>query len=119
MPFNPALGISDFRKLREEDAGYVDKTDFVSRVLSEPTEVTLVRPKQPGQPGVVLEFKVPRARRGETPEQALVAAAAQVRARRYAEELRAAGASPVHELVAVFDGKRAWVQTVDEALGGG
>lgn len=79
----------------------------------------LVRPRQPGQPGVVLELKVPRARRGETPEQALVAAATQVRARRYAEDLRAAGASPVHELVAVFDGKRAWVQTVDEALGGG
>lgn len=79
----------------------------------------MVRPKQPGQPGVVLELKVPRARRGETPEQALVAAATQVRARRYAEELRAAGASPVHELVAVFDGKRAWVQTVEEALSGG
>ena len=79
----------------------------------------LVRPKQAGQPGVVLELKVPRHRRGETPEQALVAAARQVRDRRYAEELRAAGATPVHELVAVFDGKRAWVRTVDEALGSG
>ena len=79
----------------------------------------LVRPKQAGQPGVVLELKVPRHRRGETPEQALVAAARQVRDRRYAEELRAAGAAPVHELVAVFDGKRAWVRTVDEVLGAG
>ncbi|EYF02657.1 hypothetical protein [Chondromyces apiculatus] len=36
--------------------------------------------------------------------------------RAYATELLAAGASPVHELVAVFDGKRAWVRQVDEAL---
>ncbi|HSN99306.1 MAG TPA: AAA family ATPase [Candidatus Nanopelagicales bacterium] len=79
----------------------------------------LVRPRQPGQPGVVLELKVPRHRGGETPEQALVAAAKQVRDRRYAEDLRAAGADPVHELVAVFDGKRAWVKTVDDALAEG
>jgi hypothetical protein len=78
----------------------------------------LVRPRKAGEPGVVIELKVPRWRRGETPEQALVAAARQVRERRYAEELRAAGASPVHELCAVFDGKRAWVETVDEALSG-
>ncbi|HSN96862.1 MAG TPA: AAA family ATPase [Candidatus Nanopelagicales bacterium] len=76
----------------------------------------LVRPKAAGQPGVVLELKVPRKRRGETPEAALAAAARQVRDRRYAEELRAAGAAPVHEMVAVFDGKRVWVRTVEEVL---
>ena len=74
----------------------------------------LVRPRTPGKPGVVLELKV--LRRGETPERALVAAARQVRERRYAAELTAAGASPVHEMVAVFDGKRAWVRTVDQVL---
>jgi Predicted AAA-ATPase/PD-(D/E)XK nuclease superfamily len=74
----------------------------------------LVRPRAPGRPGVVLELKVPQ--RGETPEQALVAAARQVRDRRYAAELLAAGASPVHELVAVFDGKRAWAGRVGELL---
>ncbi|KYF74092.1 PD-(D/E)XK nuclease domain-containing protein [Sorangium cellulosum] len=77
----------------------------------------LVRPRAAGQPGVVLELKVPRKRRGETPEAALAAASRQVRDRRYAEELRAAGAAPVHELVAVFDGKQVWVRTVDEVLG--
>ncbi|XXU41778.1 PD-(D/E)XK nuclease domain-containing protein [Sorangium sp. So ce1000] len=76
----------------------------------------LVRPRTLGRPGVVLELKVPQ--RGETPEQALLAAARQVRDRRYAAELVAAGAAPVHELVAVFDGKRAWVRLVDEALSG-
>ncbi|WP_437298674.1 AAA family ATPase [Sorangium sp. So ce426] len=76
----------------------------------------LVRPRAPGRPGVVLELKVPQ--RGETPEQALLAAARQVRDRRYAVELVAAGAAPVHELAAVFDGKRAWVKLVDEVLSG-
>ena len=74
----------------------------------------LVRGRAPGQPGVVLELKVPR--RGETPEQALLAAARQVRDRRYAAELVAAGASPVHELAVVFDGKRVWARRVEDVL---
>ena len=74
----------------------------------------LIRPRKPGQPGVVLELKVPR--RGETPEQALLAAARQIRDRRYAAELTAAGATPVQELCLVFDGKRAWVRRVDDVL---
>jgi hypothetical protein len=72
----------------------------------------LVRPRAPGKPGVVLELKVQG--RDETPEQALEAAAKQVRDRRYAAELIAAGATPVQEMVAVFDGKRAWVRRVEE-----
>src|SRR5262245_31734511 len=50
MPFNPGLGISDFRKLREQGADYVDKTDFISQVLAEPTEVMLFpRPRRFGK----------------------------------------------------------------------
>ncbi|MDC0683158.1 PD-(D/E)XK nuclease domain-containing protein [Sorangium atrum] len=94
-------GDYDVRSNRESGLGRVD---------------LLVRPRAPGRPGVVLELKVPQ--RGETPEQALLAAARQVRDRRYAVELVAAGAAPVHELVAVFDGKQAWVRQVDEALSG-
>ena len=70
----------------------------------------MVRPKAAGQPGAVLELKVLDTRRGETPEQALDRAMAQVQDRRYAAELLAAGASPVWEWAAVFDGKRAWVR---------
>lgn len=73
----------------------------------------LVRPKLPGKPGVVLELKVLNERRGETPEQALEAAAKQVRDKRYAAELFAAGACPVHEMVAVFDGKRVWARKLE------
>lgn len=75
----------------------------------------LMRPKKPGKPGVVMEFKVPK--RSETPEQALVHAAEQVRDRKYAEDVRAAGASVVHEYAMVFDGKSAWVRKVEALLG--
>ncbi|MBK9259630.1 MAG: AAA family ATPase [Polyangiaceae bacterium] len=74
----------------------------------------LIRPKTPGNPGVVMEFKV--LRRSETPEQALVHAAKQVRDRKYAEDVRASGASVVHEYAMVFDGKRAWVRKVEALL---
>lgn len=75
----------------------------------------LMRPKTQGRPGVVIEFKV--VGRQETPEQALIRAAEQVRARKYSEEVYAAGASPVYEYAMVFDGKKAWVKRVEELLG--
>jgi hypothetical protein len=70
----------------------------------------MVLPKAAGKPGVVLELKRVDTEAGETPEQALAAALAQIRARDYAAELRERGATPIHEVAAVFDGKRAYVQ---------
>ena len=70
----------------------------------------LVLPRTPGQPGVVLELKTADVTTGETPERALRAALAQIRDRDYAAELRERGASPIHQIAAVFDGKRAWVR---------
>lgn len=70
-----------------------------------------MRPKTAGQPGVVMEFKVPLGR--ETPEVALEKATKQLRERKYAAELIAAGASPVHEYAMVFDGKQVWVNRID------
>ncbi|MBI4602422.1 MAG: AAA family ATPase [Planctomycetes bacterium] len=64
----------------------------------------LIAPRKPGQPGVALELKVLRA--SETMEEALSAALEQVRSKKYAAELRGAGADPVVELAAVFDVKR-------------
>jgi len=50
VKFVPALGESDFRKLRELDAGYVDKTDFIAQVLRDPSEVLLFpRPRRFGK----------------------------------------------------------------------
>jgi hypothetical protein len=63
---------------------------------------------------VVIEFKVKR--RTQSVSEALLDAAKQVRERQYAEELVARGASPVHEYVMVFDGKRAAVKRVGELL---
>ena len=69
----------------------------------------LIIPKSPGEPGVVIELKTLGER--DTPEQSLDAAMAQIETRAYATELRAAGATPIHAMAVVFDGKRAHVRT--------
>jgi len=68
----------------------------------------MVLPRAAGRAGVVLELKVPDE--DEAVEAALDAALRQLADRDYAAELRARGADPVHELAAVFDGKRAYVR---------
>jgi hypothetical protein len=73
----------------------------------------MVLPKQAGQPGVVLELKRVEGEAGESTEQALAAALQQIRERDYAAELRERGAAPIHELAAVFDGKRVRVRRGD------
>ena len=75
----------------------------------------LMRPKTAGRPGVVIEFKVQENRK--TVDEVLLSAAKQVRAKHYATDLLAAGATPVYEYVMLFDGKIAWVKRVDELLG--
>ncbi|MCB9740760.1 MAG: AAA family ATPase [Deltaproteobacteria bacterium] len=74
----------------------------------------LVSPRRPAEAGVVLELKVIDARRGETAQSALASALRQVRERDYAAALRERGAGVVHQLGAVFDGKRAWVAAVGD-----
>jgi len=69
----------------------------------------LVTPRTPG-PGAVLELKV--VSRHETPEQALERAVTQLQDKDYAAEVRAGGATEVHQYAVVFDGKRAWLRTV-------
>ena len=61
---------------------------------------------------MVLELKVIDRDEGETAQTALASALHQVRERDYAAVLRERGAGAVHELGAVFDGKRAWVAAV-------
>jgi len=72
----------------------------------------LISPRKAGDVGVVLELKVVDSDEGETAETALAAALRQVVARDYAAALRERGAGVVHQLGAVFDGKRAWVAAV-------
>ena len=72
----------------------------------------MILPREPGQPGVVLELKVRNRRKRETVKGALAAALAQIRERDYAAELRACGAAPIHEMGIVFDQKKVWVKSV-------
>jgi hypothetical protein len=76
-----------------------------------------VTPLKAGEPGVVMEFKRVDRLRGETLEAALDSALRQISERRYAEELVAAGASPVHAYAVAFDGKRMHVRAAAGGLG--
>jgi hypothetical protein len=73
----------------------------------------MVRPMQPGKPGVVLELKVARPRK-QTLAQALAEGLAQLRRNDYGAELRAAGAPVVHAFAVAFDGKRVRVKAGGE-----
>ena len=73
----------------------------------------LIRPRRPGNPGVVLELKVARPGK-KTLEQALDEGLTQLRTGDYDAELRAAGASPVHRLAVAFDGKTVRVRSAAE-----
>jgi len=70
----------------------------------------MILPNTPGQPGVVIELKVRNRRRRETMKTAMAAALQQIKDRSYAAELRARGASPIHEIGVVFDGKQVRVE---------
>jgi hypothetical protein len=73
-----------------------------------------IRPRVPGQPGVVLELKVARASEktpGSHLEAALDEGLAQLATNDYTAELRAAGADPVHAFAVAFDGKQVRVRS--------
>lgn len=77
----------------------------------------MVLPTKAGDPGVVLELKVRNRKKRETMKGALSAALEQIRDRGYAAELRAAGATPIHEMAIVFDGKRVKVGVATPSAG--
>jgi hypothetical protein len=66
----------------------------------------MVLPRKAGDPGVVMELKVRNKKKRETMKSAVAAALKQIRDRDYAAELRSVGASPIHEMGIVFDGKQ-------------
>lgn len=66
-------------------------------------------------PGAVLELKVVEPRFGDTVGGALDEAVEKLADRNYAQEIRASGATDVHQYAVVFDGKRCWIRAVDEA----
>ena len=68
----------------------------------------MLEPREAGRPGVVLELKAKRDR--ETMGRAAARGLRQLADKEYAAELRARGASPIHELAIAFDGKRVHVK---------
>lgn len=68
----------------------------------------LIKPRQPGKPGVVLELKA--ARYKTTMKQALAEGHAQMFQYDYPAELRAAGVQHIHAMVIAFDGKKVKVE---------
>jgi hypothetical protein len=87
----------DVRSNRESGAGRPD---------------VLIRPRQPGKPGVVLELKVAKPGK-KTLAQALAEGLAQLGEHDYGAELRALGAAPVHAFAVAFDGKEVRVAAAD------
>lgn len=69
-----------------------------------------ILPRRAGEPGVVLEVKRVDGNAGESLEDALDSALAQIRSRDYAAELRARGAAPISALAVAFEGKRVGVR---------
>ena len=70
----------------------------------------LVLPVTPGHPGVIIEFKRVFVNRGDSHDEALAAAMAQIRERDDAAEARAAGAEPVWLYAIAFAGKQVWAR---------
>lgn len=75
----------------------------------------LVRPRQRGRPGAVLEVKVASGDAPADVDRAASAALGQIRERDYAAECRSAGADPIHEYAVVCRCKRVWVRTAGSA----
>jgi hypothetical protein len=73
----------------------------------------MIRPLQPGKPGIVLELKVAKPGK-KTLDEALAEGLAQLGARGYRAELLAAGATPVHALAVAFDGKEVRVRALQD-----
>ncbi|WP_428263599.1 AAA family ATPase [Haliangium sp.] len=69
----------------------------------------MIRPRQPGSPGVVMELKV-AGRGADALDAALAAGLDQLAGKDYAAELRASGADPVHAFAVAFDGKEVRVR---------
>lgn len=132
MTFNPPIGVSDFKKLREEGLTYVDKTrpllDLIDRpglevVLFHGFVVGLLATLEPehrvrsnresgdGRPDVLV---IPQQAGGAGVVLELKVARKgrsveeglqQIAARDYTTELRAVGASPISAFAVAFDGR--------------
>ncbi len=70
----------------------------------------MLKPKNPGQQGIIIEFKRIYDDKGETSEEVLDRALKQIKDRGYATELEDAGIKDILKLAIAFRGKELWVR---------
>lgn len=69
----------------------------------------LLRPKDLKKPGYILELKVCDLDYGDTVEETLTSALAQIEKKQYAVVLQQAGVKEIVKMAITFDGKRVWI----------
>ena len=108
------IGISDYKEVISDDYYYVDKTDFIRRMVEEGSKITLLpRPRDLTKRGVIMELKVYDADYDESPEAILASALQQIEDKQYAATLHAAGVTHILKMAITFDGKKVWTKSVE------
>lgn len=69
----------------------------------------LLRPKDLKNPGYIMELKVCELDYGDTVEETLTSALAQIEKKQYAATLQQAGVKEIVKIAITFDGKRVWI----------
>lgn len=69
----------------------------------------LLRPKDLKNPGYIMELKVCELDYGDTVEETLASALAQIEKKQYAATLQQAGVKEIVKMAITFDGKRVWI----------
>lgn len=69
----------------------------------------LLRPKDLKNPGYIMELKVCELDYGDTVEETLASALAQIEKKQYAATLKQAGVKEIVKMAITFDGKRVWI----------
>lgn len=72
----------------------------------------LLRPKDLKNLGYIMELKVCNLDYGDTVEETLASALAQIEKKQYATTLQQAGVKEITKMAITFDGKRVWVKMV-------
>jgi len=109
-----AISVNDFKRLRESDAYFVDKSLFIKEIIEDRSEVLLFpRPRHFWKTlsGIIMEMKMIHPH--ETTETAIEAALKQIEDRQYETILRQQGCTNIMKIAVTFDGKRVWAKTAE------
>ena len=118
-----ALGISDFKILRDNKAYFIDKSFFIKEVIDENFQTILlprprrfgrydisIIPKDLSKKAIIMEFKTIRVK--ENKDTALDSAIKQLVEKKYETEILKRGIKDILRFGVVFDGKQVWIREV-------